>query len=391
MPRRPRVPSYRHHKPSSQAVVTIHGRDHYLGIWGSEESKAEYQRLITELWSSGCVDEPSKLSVGELILRFWRHAEGYYRKDGQPTSELSLIRQAMRPVNSLYGHRPAAQFGPLALKACRQAMIDAGTSRSVVNAYVGRAKRMFRWAVENELIPPSVYEGLRAVSGLRRGRSEARETEGVEPVPEEHARAVFPFVSAEVRAMIELQLLTGMRPGEVVIMRACDLEIGTDVWQYSPSTHKMAHRGRPRVVFLGPRAQEVLRPFLRPEIHSPLFSPLRADSVRNGARRRKRMSPMTPSQARRRPGVVGSEFPHFSGCEGARHRSLRRALLERSKPVSYGQTPGVERWLPPGGSSLTRSSRSPEPAVTQELEANEGKRPLVTEVAGFRVQVVCPS
>jgi hypothetical protein len=26
-----RIPSYREHKPSGQAVVTLNGRDHYLG------------------------------------------------------------------------------------------------------------------------------------------------------------------------------------------------------------------------------------------------------------------------------------------------------------------------------------------------------------------------
>ena len=41
-------PSYRHHKPSGQAVVTLNGLDHYLGPWKSKASKAEYDRLIRE-------------------------------------------------------------------------------------------------------------------------------------------------------------------------------------------------------------------------------------------------------------------------------------------------------------------------------------------------------
>jgi hypothetical protein len=32
----PRAPSYRRHKPSGQAVVTLSGRDIYLGKWGYE-------------------------------------------------------------------------------------------------------------------------------------------------------------------------------------------------------------------------------------------------------------------------------------------------------------------------------------------------------------------
>jgi hypothetical protein len=43
-----RTPSYRLHKPSGQAVVTLDSRDFYLGKYGSPESRAEYDRLISE-------------------------------------------------------------------------------------------------------------------------------------------------------------------------------------------------------------------------------------------------------------------------------------------------------------------------------------------------------
>ena len=36
-----RNPSYRLHKPSGQAVVTLNGRDYYLGKHGTAESRAE--------------------------------------------------------------------------------------------------------------------------------------------------------------------------------------------------------------------------------------------------------------------------------------------------------------------------------------------------------------
>ena len=41
-----RVPSYRRHKPTGQAVVTLNGKDHYLGKWNSKVSRVEYDRLI---------------------------------------------------------------------------------------------------------------------------------------------------------------------------------------------------------------------------------------------------------------------------------------------------------------------------------------------------------
>jgi integrase len=134
--------------------------------------------------------------------------------------------------------------------------------------------------VENEFVPPSVLEGLRAVRGLQKGRSEARETGKVKPVLDAHVEAVLPLVSVPVRAMIQLQRLTGMRPGEVVLMRAMDLDTRGSVWLYRPGadqddhgTHKTAWREHDRVIAIGPQAQEVLKPFLTTNLHAYLFSP----------------------------------------------------------------------------------------------------------------------
>ena len=114
--------------------------------------------------------------------------------------------------------------------------------------------RVFGWGVENELIPPSVHHGLKAVSSLKKGRSEARESEPVKPVLESFVEAVQPFVSRQVWAMIQLQRLTGMRPGEVCRIRTIDLDTSGKVWSYLPESHKSEHHGRSRVIiFNGPR------------------------------------------------------------------------------------------------------------------------------------------
>jgi hypothetical protein len=101
------TPKYRHHRASGQAVVTIAGRDHYLGPWRSKASKIEYDRLIGE-WlaagrpSSGLVTADD-LTVTELLLRYWRFAQQHYRKDGEPTGEVNNIRAAAKPLKALYG------------------------------------------------------------------------------------------------------------------------------------------------------------------------------------------------------------------------------------------------------------------------------------------------
>src|SRR6516162_2625837 len=121
--RAPRTPKYRLHRPSGLAVVTIGGRDVYLGKHDSPESRAEYDRLIAEWLPGGRQathaprDNPADLTVSELGNRYVEWATAYYRKLGEPTSEIHNVNRAIRTLRQLYGPTAARDFGPLALKA----------------------------------------------------------------------------------------------------------------------------------------------------------------------------------------------------------------------------------------------------------------------------------
>ena len=272
MPRRSnRVPSLTLHKPSGQARVRLGGRDHYLGPFGSPEAEEKYRRLVAEHLSQGDVPaspEPAAvvprpgLTVSELILAYWKFAAGYYRKGGEPTSELGLIRDTLRLLRSLYGATPAAAFTPMRLETVRDEMIRRGWVRSSVNQRVGRIKRAFKWGVSKGLVPPETLVGLNALGGLRRGRCAARESAPVRPADDGHVEAALPFLTPQVRDMVRLQLLSGCRPGEVCLVRPCDVNRAGPVWEFAPSSHKTEHHGRERRVFLGPKAQAVLAPWL---------------------------------------------------------------------------------------------------------------------------------
>ena len=300
---RTKTPSYRRHKPTDQAIVSLSGKIFYLGPYGTEASKKKYDRLIAE-WLANGRRLPSAgeqgLTVGELVLRFWDFAHGYYVKDGEPTKEIPCIRLAVRPMNDLYAETPVSEFGPLALKTVRERMIARDNSRKVINNYIGRIKRIFRWGVENELVAPGIYQALQAVAGLRKGRSAARETEPVRPVDEAYVEAVRPWVTRQVWAMIELQRLTGMRSGEVVLIRGGDLDMTGSIWCYTPRTHKTAHHGREKRIWLGPRAQKVLCPFLKADLQAFVLSPWDAREERFQEMRRRRKSPVQPSQVCRK-------------------------------------------------------------------------------------------
>ena len=198
----------------------------------------------------------------ELLAAYWKFAEGYYRKNGQPTGWTSHIRLVICRLKEVYGRTPAADFGSLSLKAFRRTLIDAGHCRSYINKIVAIMPAIFKWGVGEELVPVTTYQALAAVPGLRKGRSEAPETDPVEPVSESDFQATLPLMPLMVADMTLIQRLTGCRPGKVCVLRPCDVDRSGDVWSYVPESHKTEHHGRARVVHIGPKAQAILTPYL---------------------------------------------------------------------------------------------------------------------------------
>jgi integrase len=319
--RKGELPRYRLHKQSGQAVVSLplgNGkyRDVLLGAFDTEQSQREYARVIDEWLAHGGQVLASRQSPGsadptinELIVAFWPTVEEYYRHpDGAPTQEVDNIRLALRRLRQHYGQTRSGAFDSLALEALREAMIRDGLCRGRINRDVGRIKRLFKWASAKKLVPLATYQGLLTVGGLRAGRSGARETEPVRPVADDAVEMTLPHLTPPVRAMVQLQRCTGMRPGEVVVMRGCDIDMTGPTWTYRPGSdrgphgkHKTAWRGHVRAVLIGPRGQELLRPWLRADPQEYLFQPKEGRAAHNAARRKQRKSKMTPSQAQRQP------------------------------------------------------------------------------------------
>lgn len=257
------------------------------------------------------------------MLAFWRHAETHYRTaDGKPGHEVENLRDAIRPVRRLYGHTLARSFGPLALRAVRDAMIGSGLSRTTVNARINRVRRVFRWAASHELIPVAVVQALTTVQGLQKGRSQAPEPPPVEPVAIERVEAALPHMPPTVAAMVRFQLLTGCRVGEVLKLRTRDLEPGESTWTYRPGSHKTAWRGRQRAIPVGPQAQEIIRPFLTDDPEKYLFSPAEVVAEMHARRSDARKSKPTPSERTRRAKTPGQN--HASHYD---RRSYRQAIV----------------------------------------------------------------
>jgi integrase len=211
-------------------------------------------------------------------------------------------------------------------------MIAAGLCRWTINTRVGRLKRVFRWAVSYELLPPAAYEALRAVPGLQRGRGEARDTDAVRPAPEADVRATLPFLPAAVAAAVEVQLLTGCRVSEALSMRGCDLDVTGATWTYRPARHKNRNRGIDRVIFLGPRAQAVVKPFLKTDLQAYLFSPADAVAERDARRAAARKTKRTPSELRRKRKAKPKRRPRARYDRNSYRQAIGRACAKAGVP-----------------------------------------------------------
>jgi integrase len=341
-------PSYRRHS-SGQACVTVRQsdgrrREILLGAWGTAASKAEYRRVLAEADANqGCLPPetagaaPADLTVNELALAYWKYAESYYDFDRRKGIVFN-IRDAIRVLRQLYGHTPAADFGPLALKACRAEMVKKDWSRVYVNAQVDRLRRAFRWAASEQLVPAAVYDALKTVEGLRRGRTKARETKKVKPVASEHVEATLAHMPAVVRAMVRFQQLTGCRPDEACRLRPLDLDMSNPAcWVHRPGSdqgehgaHKTAHEGKDRLILIGPRGQEVLRPYLGTKLDAYCFNPSESERRRSANRREVRKTPLTPSQRTRRPKTGRNRAPgdryQVTSYRNAIYRACDRAF-----------------------------------------------------------------
>lgn len=339
MPRlKHKLPSYCRHKASGQAVVTIDGRDVYLGPHGSDESKQKYEQQIARwlasretptLNASSETVPRDDLRISELLVAYFEHADAYYVKNGAPTGEIKNLEDAVRPLREMFEDERVVDFGPISLKTVRQAMICAKLSRRVINARVNRIRRVFKWGVENELVGPEMLHALQAVAPLKKGRSSAPERREVQPVPLNHIDPVRPLVSGPVRAMIDLQLLTGMRPGEVVIMRPRDIDRSGTTWRYTPSSHKTEHHGAERAVFLGPRAKRVILPFLARKPDAYLFDPREAMAEKHRERREAAKVTRPIKKLRKRPNPrLGDHY-----TRKAYHNAIFKACRKAGVPT----------------------------------------------------------
>jgi len=327
--RRTKEPAYCLHKATGQAYsiwpagMPDAGKYRYHGVHGTQESRENYRRWLLLLKcgdSLAAEDEQPLLNVCEVWEKWlvWIGQCGKYRDPtGRNTTTIHNYLSAMRYVTDLYGATLIRDVTPYAMGKVRRSMVQAHLSRSTINQYLGLIKRIWRFAALEGYIDRETLYAIDVVPPL--GRNEGgSEKHRVLSVPDDRVQAVLAHVSSPIRAMIEVMCWSGCRPGEVRVMTTGDIrredpyvprDLEGTCWVFRPKRYKGEHRhGPPRVILLGPQAQAILEPWLRPwDPGGYLFLPYEAHL--NAAQRRRRTKeryPRTNTMDRARPYALDS-------------------------------------------------------------------------------------
>ncbi len=351
-----KAPSLRYHL-SGQSVVTIDGRDFYLGNHDSPESLARHAVLIATYQAGGlklpddfdarALDErvaaildhqqPVQQSNQPLTVR---HVTACYRdhirtKYANNKAELHRLNQICDESDKHEGDKLADEYGPLALQRQRQRWIDSGNSRAYCNRLTNAVVRMFKYAVSQELVKPETWQRLRSVEPLRIGQTKAPETDPVKPVAIEVVRETAKQLSPVLKAMLRVQVATGMRPSEVCRIRPCDIDRSGDVWMFRPAKHKTANKGKRKAVPILGDAREALTDYLNRDAKAFCFSPAESVAWWVATKRANRKSKVQPSQVNR-----AKDKPAKQPRDCFDAHSYRQSIQRAAKRA------GVEQWHP---------------------------------------------
>ncbi|MGI9458572.1 MAG: tyrosine-type recombinase/integrase [Pirellulales bacterium] len=340
------LPKITVHPRSGHARVRYNGKEIWLGKNGSPEAQQKYDQIIHEIVSNRLQVKPqpvdalatqeqsvqsaavkgidvevvtldpraqsTAITVAEMCSRFFVYAEKEYRHpDGKQTGTLGDIKTAIRAMRQ-FDDMSAASFGPVLLEELMHALASEKVRcvknggkidyrpRKTINRTIKTIRRIFGWAVTRELIPPEKYIAMKSMKLLKAYRTNARELKKIQHVPDSVIEQTLPHLPAIVSDMVRFQRLTGVRPGELCLLRPEDVDRSEITWLWRLSDHKNAWRDHTREIHIGPKGRAILEPYLERPADQNCFLSSESELIRNRERRSKRASPMTPSHRARR-------------------------------------------------------------------------------------------
>ncbi len=272
--RRSALPKLCLHKPSGRAVMFVNRRPVYLGKYDTPEAREAYGELIAKLCKGETLEaaqanqSPAGLKLVDLLLKYATEELPRFSRD-----EKHCQRSAIRILRQLFGETNAVDFGPLKLRIVRDAMVAGDPhavdsdgkpsprkpwSRDFINKQVKRVRAIFRWGVSWEIIPQTVADALNSVLPLKMGETAAPDYKARRSVPPANIEAVRERLKPRDRDILDLMLLTGARPGELIGLRVKDVDRTGETWRCELAKHKTSHKGKDRILIFNRKAQAIL-------------------------------------------------------------------------------------------------------------------------------------
>ena len=291
-------------KMGKYALVYHQGRKIYLGLYGTPESKAAYNRLLAELQENPAAiplsNGEKRVTIRELAAGFLEYAENSVNSTDYTHYQTVILDFLVK----LYGDNFSVDdFKPRCLKLVREEMVKSCRfCRNTVNKYTRFIVTAFAFGVEHDLVLETTWRALKVVKALPKGHEGTFDHDERESVPDDVVIRTLPYMPPTLRVMVQLQRILGMRPSEIIKMRVGDIDTtrGNGLWYYIPGSYKTA-RYVGKIVFpLGKPEQDLIAPYLIGKTsESAVFSPRTAQEERNAEKRENRKTKIPPSQVAR--------------------------------------------------------------------------------------------
>lgn len=263
------------------------GKYHHFGDAGTPEAERAYREFVAQYAINPNVS-PQSCDLTVLFGDFLSSSDGPTTKEGK-----NRYRMLAKRLGEL-GLRPAYQVSAEDVKLWARSLsqekkpdgLTAKFTRDSILRMLANLKKVYKHAVTTKKLTRDQADPILLIETLP--INEARKKQRRMPVPRADVEATLAFLTPTVAAMVRLQLMTGMRPSELFLMKpdevyttgvvvaggmARDLD-KLGLWAYIPDEHKTAHHGHSWAILLNAKCQELLRPRLGRDKDDYLFKPV---------------------------------------------------------------------------------------------------------------------
>lgn len=269
MPRPKRlIPEYKKASKGNLARVWFNGGYIYLGVFKSPESLEQYRQFLESIEDSQKSAIPvhsvtrETYIVAGLIADYFTFCKGECEEGRVSRDHLRKIKGVCGLLLTRIGEVPVTKFGPKLAEEIRRYWVSRKIAAATIKNYFSIIRLMFEWGVSQERVPVTVVAALKTLRPIRASPEGAKDANDREPAPRNDIRKTLKYLSNNLRAAVKILYLTGARPGELLKIKASDIDREQSPWVYRVKKHKTAGKGKFRTIFFGPACQKIITPLI---------------------------------------------------------------------------------------------------------------------------------